>query len=596
MIHLQSIELANFKGVSRLRCDFDDLTVLAGLNNYGKTTILQAVYLLFASLPKIVGHPHIEHQNSQSRVISLDSGLSSLGLRDTLWLSSILAQDVEGTITGRFTNSLRLDLGVVRNGSSNFVFTVSHEEVGESEQSLQELIAEASKLSAAILTPPGEVPSREEMVNGDQYQSLLRQGKGAQLWRNSIWWGIQSDGFESFAPVQKQISKYFPDVELLLPTLGDRGQPEILIKYREQTRGPLDIAQSGAGLRTFISLARILEQSPAQVILLDEPDAHLHASQQAVVLDLMFDAASRLQRQVIIASHSPEIISRVPSECLRWVERDSPKTHGGEELGHMLEQLGATTDIYLPQAGLPDVLVYVEGIKEDRPILEALIKWCRQKVAAPLPTTIVIPHRDGRFEGPTLQGIARFAKECTGGANVVGVRDLDWYYDELPSDTPHVSEGDGWSLITLPCKEMENLFCDPEILFQAYERQLTKESLRAFLDEESNAADLVDQWRYQVRPRIRDRLPKSDDPSTKEKAADESFAAWCNDPLVRCRLVAGKSLLRRVKQRIRRERGLTFYPVRMFEGLSCLPPSLLKIAKLIFPAAPLENPPQTGNA
>ena len=125
---------------------------------------------------------------------------------------------------------------------------------------------------SAILTPPGDVPTRETMVNGDQYQNSLREGQGAQLWRNGLWWAIQTDGFESFAPVQKQISKYFPDVEMLLPTLGTTGTPEILIKYNSRGGGPLDIAQSGAGLRTFVSLARILEQSPAKVVLLDAPE------------------------------------------------------------------------------------------------------------------------------------------------------------------------------------------------------------------------------------------------------------------------------------------------------------------------------------
>ncbi len=276
MVYLESIDLENFKGVARLSCEFDDLTVLTGLNNSGKTTILQAVYLLCGSLPKIASHKHIEHQNSQTRVISVDSSLSSLGLRDTAWLSSIYKPDVEGTVTGRFNNSLQVELGILRNNPSNVVFTVSTIGDPPPEKTLLKLIQEASTISAAILTPPGEVPSREDMIHGDQYQNLVRQGKGSQLWRNGIWWDIQTEGFESFAPVQEQIAKYFPEIELLLPTLST-GQ-EILIKYKERTLGPLDIAQSGAGLRTFISLARILRQSPAQIILLDEPDAHLHSS------------------------------------------------------------------------------------------------------------------------------------------------------------------------------------------------------------------------------------------------------------------------------------------------------------------------------
>jgi len=583
MIHLKSIELVNFKGISRLQCDFEDVTILAGLNNSGKTTILQAVYLLLASLPKIAAHSHIDHTNKDVRVIPVGNELSPLGLRDTGWLSSILEPDLEGAITGHFANALTVHLDVDRNVAQRLFFTLSQCDPSQTAANLHVLIEEASRLSAAILTPPGEVPWHEEMVPGNQYQSWLREGKGAQMWRNSIWWGIQTDGFESFAPVQEQISKYFSGTKLLIPTLSPSGAPEILIKYLEDGKGPLDIAQSGAGLRTFISLTRILKQSSSQIILLDEPDAHLHASQQAVVLDLMLNAAFQLGRQVIIATHAPEIISRVPNECLRWVERGASTAHGGEEVGNILQRLGATPDIYIPWAKLPDVLVYVEGVK-DRPIIDGLIRWCRRQAQTSLPTTLVISHRDGRFEEPTLRGIARFVKAGGGGTRVVGVRDRDWYYGTLPSLTPEQTSGEGWSLITLPCKEMENLLCHPDFLFEAYEGKLDKNLLLSIIDEESKAPELLEEWQYQVLHRIRGSLPREQDQSTRERIANTTFKTWSDDPAIRRRLVAGKELLARVKIRVRHERSLSFYPSQVFDRLSALPPELQAIANQIFPS------------
>ncbi len=578
MIYLSSIELENFKGVSRLRCDFDDFTVLAGLNNSGKTTLLQGVYLLVSALQPIAEHSHITHQNPEVRKVSLQSALPSLGLRDTTWLYSHFGPEITGKVTGVFSNGLSVELGVIRNSSMELLFTISHPG-----NDVKVAIADLKPLSVGILTPPGDVPTREQMVPGNQYQNQLRDGKGAQLWRNGLWWAIQEDGFESFAPVQRQVNRYFPDVELLLPTLTSDGTPEISIKYKERGRGPLDIAQSGAGLRTFISLARILEQSPSKIVLLDEPDAHLHASQQAVILDLMLDVAASSGRQVIIASHSPEIITRVPSECIRWVDRGNTEAQGGFEVGQMLEQMGATPDVYVSRQELPDVLVYVEGV-DDRPTIEAVINWCRQRSPGGLPTTLVIPHRDGRFEGPTLKGIVRLAREIRHSVTVVGIRDLDWYYDELPGQSPELTNSDGWSLLTLPCKELENLFCESSLLFRAYDRSIPEEELQRIIDEESASTDLINQWRYQVRHRVRDRLPKNLDPSTRERQADETFQSWQNDPGLRCRLVAGKALLRQIRQRIRQEHNKQFYPSRLLEKCELLTPSLLSIAKAIFPA------------
>ena len=583
MIFLKSIELSNFKGVTKLACDFDDLTVLAGLNNSGKTSILQGIYLLFAALPRVAEHKHVFNSEVQVRQISLQNALSPLGLRDTSWLVSSFEPEVVGTIAGVFANDVVLELGVLRNSPDSFVFKLNHPIAQGDSVRMKQLLLECMSTTASILTPPGDVPTREIMVNGDQYQQQLRDGQGAQLWRNGLWWAIQKNGFESFAPVQEQIKRYFPDVELLLPTLGTSGAPEIMIKYNERGKGPLDIAQSGAGLRTFISLARILEQSPAGVVLLDEPDSHLHASQQAVILNLMMDAASAGNRQVIIASHSPEIISRVPSECIRWVDRRVDKAEGGYELVQIMEHLGVSAELYVPKATFPEVLVYVEGVN-DKPLVEAIIKWCRMHSAVPLPTTIVVPHRDGRFAGPTLQGIVRFAREIRQGIAVIGVRDLDWYYDELPGNEPTLESGDGWTMITMPCKEMENLFCDVSLLFEAYNGAVPQSDLEQIINAESQGADLLEEWRYQVRPRVRDRLPNSLDPSSREREADGIFSQWEANPDLRRRLVAGKALLRKIRHRIRQEHRRSFFEKRVIDNLSTLTDFQQSIAQCIFPA------------
>ena len=577
MIHIESIRLSNFKGIDGLHCEFDDFTLLAGVNNSGKTTLLQAVYLLINALPSIAKHQHLNHTRAENRRISLQAALPKLGLRDTSWLQSRLNPNEPGIIGGVFSNGLELELTLFEGSTSEFLFLASHAEDNRA------ALVEAERITAAMLNPPGEIPTRELMVNGSAYDSQLRDGQGAQLWRNGIWWSIQREGLEQFQPIQEKVKKYFPMVDLLLPTLSSSGSPEILIRYEENGVGPFDIAQSGAGLRTFLSLAQILNQSDAGVLLLDEPDAHLHAAQQAVVLNLLLDLAASSDRQIIIASHSPELLTRTPPECIRWVERGKASATGGFDVGLMLEQMGVASDVYLPQANLPDVLVYVEGV-DDRPVIEAVINWSRSQQDSPLPSTLVIPHRDGRFNGPTLQGIARLAKALKSSVRVIGIRDLDWYYDELVPEEPDEQSSDGWSLITLPCKELENIFCDPEFLFTAYGEKIDQESIKELVNNESNSLELVEQWCFQVRPRIRDRLSTSLDESTRERMADETFRRWRENDDIRRRLVAEKLLLGRIRQQIQKEHRLRCYPTRAIANASSLPKLLRFVAQKIFPS------------
>ncbi|MGV2337783.1 MAG UNVERIFIED_CONTAM: ATP-binding protein [Planctomycetaceae bacterium] len=159
MIFLKSIALTNFKGVSKLSCDFEDLTVLAGMNNSGKTTILQGVYLLFAALPRVAEHKHVFHADAAVRQISLQNALSPLGLRDTTWLMSSFEPEVIGTIAGVFENDIRLELGLLRNAPNTFIFKLEHPEAAGNSERMKQLLGACMATTASILTPPGDVPT-----------------------------------------------------------------------------------------------------------------------------------------------------------------------------------------------------------------------------------------------------------------------------------------------------------------------------------------------------------------------------------------------------------------------------------------------------
>jgi len=580
MIFLKSISLRAFKGVENLKCHFDDLTILAGLNNSGKTTVLEAVHILVSSLPGIVAHPHMFHSDAKQRAVNLQEPLAALGLPSPDWLMPYYDWNAKCCITGSFSDGF--DVTISRLDRGRFNFEITSPDIQRAQEEVQELARSMPTFKTEFIVPPGIVTSHEDMIPGPQYDSLVRQGKAGQHWRNSLWWAIQQEGVEQFEPVRALVKQYFPDIEVAVPVL-DRKQnpPAIQFKYKEGDKGPLDISQSGAGLRTFMTLARLLEQSPAEIVLFDEPDAHLHASQQAIVLDLLTDAACNSGRQVIIATHSPELISRAPSECVQWVERDSQASPEDQGTAALLGRLGATADTYLPRDEFPNVIVYVEG-KKDRPFMESLIRWCRHNSGEVLPTTLVVPHKDGRFDAVALQSLARLVGEINASTRIVGVRDLDWYYGVKPDVDPAIRKGKGWVLLDLPCKELENLLCDVKLLLAAYESRIEAKSLETILDEESNSPELIHEWRINVQPRIRERLGNRLDPATKENQTLQIFDEWASDSELRSRLVAGRPLLGKVRERIRREHKRSCYPSRMFDHVSALTPALWAIADAIF--------------
>ena len=61
---------------------------------------------------------------------------------------------------------------------------------------------------------------------------------------------------------------------------------------------------------------------------------------------------------------------------------------------------------------------------------------------------------------------------------VVAIRELDWYYCERPDLQPNMGRGNQWALLTLSCKEMENLLCEPKFLVSVFGPNISEHGKR----------------------------------------------------------------------------------------------------------------------
>lgn len=575
MIHLKWIEISGFKGIENLRCEFEDLTLLTGVNNAGKTSVLQAVHLLLDFFERLRNkRPANWTLTEQNQTI-----LGAIGILKPTWVLSERtgAFRIAGEISSGHSIAVR------RHNESQLIIQV--DDFASNEEELE------TPITARMFRPPGILPSKEPMLQPLDFNQKKVEGNSQNHWRNSIWWGIQNDGQESFEPIKRLVESHFPGLTLKQPRLSaSENNTSILIEYFESVNPDAvrDIAQSGAGLHTFVSLAQVIEQANTQVVLLDEPDSHLHGTQQEVVVRLLSEIAESRGRQVVIATHSAEMISRVPEASLRWLTAGSSQTEGIDRV-KIYEELGISVDAYLNPSSMPDVIVYVEG-KKDKPLVENLIKWCRNKRDG-LPSTAVVHHKDGRFNGPSLQAIARVATQLGGKTRVVGIRDLDFYYSELENliknglpKSPLIRDGDSYVMITLACKEMENLCCLPDHLEALLAETVGANELRKIIYEASGDEDLVEHWMHRAKPEIRKLFDSTFAEPSKEKETDAVFASWASNESIRTRYVGGKKLLGIIRERLRSDLGIRIPSNLIPMSLSALNDDWLLIASKIFPA------------
>jgi hypothetical protein len=131
-----------------------------------------------------------------------------------------------------------------------------------------------------------------------------------------------------------------------------------------------DIASGGSGLHQVLLLLSLFYARPASVLLLDEPDAHLHVIPQRQIYDRLRSVAARKSCQLIVATHSEVLLESTPPT--RVVSFLGPphrlmRENQRDQLREAMARL-TTMDLLLAEQGR--AVLYCEG-QSDFDILRA---------------------------------------------------------------------------------------------------------------------------------------------------------------------------------------------------------------------------------
>ena len=132
-----------------------------------------------------------------------------------------------------------------------------------------------------------------------------------------------------------------------------------------------ELGWMGHGLQMWIQTMWFISQCPSNAnVVLDEPDVYMHADLQRRLVRLITPMFS----QLIIATHSLEIIEEVPSDSIIPIDSNKRliKPMGDEStLSSLSEELGNPLNIDLARLFISNRFVIWDGGNSDRAILSA---------------------------------------------------------------------------------------------------------------------------------------------------------------------------------------------------------------------------------
>jgi len=588
-MQLEEILLQNFKGFKNYKLKLKQFNVLIGENNSGKTTLLQAIQLVYDSINFLFGkgeHPRFTGISWKS---DLRPQISRLGVidRDLLFFKKV----PEGLqISAKWDNGLQMNFNTIQKDVFKFELLENGKSISNNinDPHVQELIKSVYSIRAFLLPPVSTISPDEPFITRPDMDSRQAQGRYNETWRGNLFWTYNSGDKTVFDEFSESIRAYLPGSNVLPPRLSEDGTAKFIIEYSANSE-KYDISSGGGGLRTLISLVSILKLAKASCILLDEPDAHLHSGLQRSIAEMLLDYAESQNVQIVIATHSPDIIDSVPLNSLLHIDRMQNEPSIPDNVGSVLVSLGAMTNSQAIAISGASTIINIEG-NADKIVLTEFAKQNKEAFPPNLHARVVKAGKKNISELEHIyHGILDYLKIKI---KIAAINDRD--YDSLIDVQEDIKkeEREGILLLTLGRKEIENYLLDAKAISEAINFQIQKRQSKSNEDSLSDVKSIqsiinesIEKYKetisYKLKPLIRKGLLKEWDDTKKEEEAEKQFnEMWANEEW-RILVCPGKSILRSVRAEIHKRWKVTITDQLISQFIAPIPEDIITVLKSI---------------
>ena len=301
---IRKLSIEQFRKFSKFECDLQKFSLIVGPNNSGKSTLLQALStfaefgeIWLASNPEIRSQDHLDTHPIELDIAEFRS--VALNIFDELWNN----QDTKKQITLRAVSE-DWDIGFYLQYVNNSSATLGLMD-DVTEKSLNKYAK--NPLKALYVPSLSGLDTKEPKYGEYVVDTRLAHGKGGSVLRNMV--QTVSNDESKWQVLQNTIKTLF-GYELSVPS----GADPIFARYRHSNDDSwYDLLNGASGfLQTvYIQSALLLAD---HLILIDEPDAHLHALLKHEIYQIIRRQYNETSYQSMVATHSGRLIEEASNE------------------------------------------------------------------------------------------------------------------------------------------------------------------------------------------------------------------------------------------------------------------------------------------
>ncbi|TGM99937.1 AAA family ATPase [Leptospira yasudae] len=442
---ISEFRVERFKNIKDTQIALAPINIIVGGNNAGKTSLLQSIQF---------GVSVAQTTNTQNAYWSNDKLSTSVSPNQLIYspINDIYALGYGGYLREGFDREIKLTyfddsqisaiVSIKKGRNKNVLLDIQGETVGKQFQDLS---------SPYSVFAPGlaGIPLEERFANPAVVRKAIARGDANLYLRNII--NQLSSNVDSWNAFLTDLRTIFPNFDVKISFNMETDEAiNVQVVLPDETILPIE--SSGTGMLQAIQIIAYINLFKPKLLILDEPDSHLHPNNQRLLCYLLENVTKREQVKIIISTHSRHIIDSLSnSSQIIWIQNgEKSKVASGYipillDLGALDKserfRTGQLSYVVLTEDAYTDpISTLIEAAGADKNNFEiwsykgctniesaiVLLNFIKEHAA----NTKVIIHRDRDFM--TDQEVADYKNEFSNAANtlvfVTEKNDIESYY------------------------------------------------------------------------------------------------------------------------------------------------------------------------
>lgn len=457
---IKAISIDRFKSIDSVIMELDKINVLVGANNAGKSSVLQALQFTtsVAQTAKLYSKSEKFDKDGVWATSVYPDQLIYSPVKDPYALAKggILKEDISMGIAVSFTEDTdeKVTATFRKGRNKNIAARFEGKVVGQHLSSLE---------NPFCMYVPGlaGIPFEEEIRTVGVVRRIAAKGDSNTVFRNVLNLLHQDEiKWELFLADLKAI---FPDIEFQIfdnPNID--GFIDVKFRLREnEPMLPIDLA--GTGVLQATQIAAYVNYFQPTLLLLDEPDSHLHPDNQRALATLLISLSDRTKTAIIISTHSRHLMSALHEDAKFFLVKNGVITSSDYDHYIGLLELGALDEYdNIKNGDLKYIILTEDSSDNSRKCLRYVLEASGYVI-----NEFQIYSYNSVSQIESAKMFARFLLDINPNLTIIIYRDRDGVYDEEIKEIKSKIEFD----LRVKCviskyNDIESYYCNAEHIIE----------------------------------------------------------------------------------------------------------------------------------